>query len=342
MPRLFFHIGLPKCATTTVQTWLAARRDDLAAAGLRYDFPPGLVRLTEGNGALLANSVLLRQPEKTADLLAFHLSQGPGDVLVSSEIFSALCQTRAMGDLAQAARDTGFDPLIIVYLRRQDHWIESDFKQQIKGGRGWTDPVEALIDKRIAQLVLNYAWTLAYWAKHVGRDNIRVILLEPGQAAEYPVRVLLAATGTDFPATPAPDEALAANVSPPTGLIEPARLLKQRLIAQGLDQDAVRAALARFFDLAPGLLDVPPRRFLLPLAARAALLRRVAGWNADVARDYLDGQGFATDLAADPASDTPLAPEGAALLDQWIAATRAAGLDDTGAPADPAGGSASK
>lgn len=330
MRRLFLHVGLPKCATTTVQNYLAAERAALSAAGLHYDFPPGLDRPHEGNGVLLANAVLARRPDEAAAQLAFHLSQGSGDVLISSEVFSALFQTRGMTDLVQSARNAGYAPRVIIYLRRQDLWVESDYKQQIKGGRGWADPIEALIEQRIAQLVLNHAWTLAYWAKHVGRENLHVIALHPGQAADHPVRALLAACGVD--AGPAPIPVPAANVSPPTGLIEPARLIKRALIASGGKPDAVREALERFFHHAPRLLEVPARRFLLTHASRAALVARFRGSNADVARDYLGGQGFGSELEQDPASEADLFAEAEGVLAEWRHATRRAGLDETARP----------
>lgn len=317
---VFFHVGLPKCATTTVQNYLHEKRSDLAALGFHYNFAPSQKHdLRQGNGAEMADAIVHDARDRLEQLLAFHL-QGDGDVLISSEAFSAVFQTKGMGQLADQLRAKGYQPKVIVYVRRQDLWIESDYKQQIKGGRDWMAPIQDLLAMRLDQLVLNYAWTMAYWAKHVGAENVSVVVLDKGQPSDYPVRRLLELVGASALIPEGPIAIDMANVSPPTGLIEPARLLKQEAHAAGLDADQTRAVLQRFFDHAPRLVQVPERRFLLSFDERQALLMRVRGSNADLARIYCGGKGFDTEVLQHRPSEDPLLPEAQEVLTAYKSA----------------------
>lgn len=311
---VFFHVGLPKCATTTVQNYLYHHRNDLAAVGIQYNFAPGQTHdRSQGNGAEMADAIVHGAQDRVDQLLAFHL-QGEGDVLISSEAFSAVFQTAGMGALTEKLRDQGHLHKVIIYVRRQDLWIESDYKQQIKGGRDWIAPIQNLLAMRLDQLVLNYAWTMAYWAKHVGAENVSVVVLDKGQSRDYPVRRLLELIGAAALIPEGPIAVSMANVSPPTGLIEPARLLKADALEAGLDPDQTRAVLQQFFDRAPALLQVPERRFLLSFEERQALVDRVRGSNADLARLYCGGTNFDTEIMQHAPSEAPLLPEARAVL----------------------------
>ena len=57
---------------------------------------------------------------------------------------------------------------IIVYLRRQDDWIDSFFNQQLKDGFPIPEPHEIAAPKNY----LMYARNLQLWAKHFGKENI--------------------------------------------------------------------------------------------------------------------------------------------------------------------------
>lgn len=59
---------------------------------------------------------------------------------------------------------------IVVYLRRQDGWLDSFFGQQVK--EGFNSPDEKII--RTPRIYLLYAENLKIWAREFGRENIAV------------------------------------------------------------------------------------------------------------------------------------------------------------------------
>lgn len=316
--RLFLHVGMPKCATTTVQDYLAGQAGALAARGIHYEFHPAERTGDQGNAAQLAFAMIEQDGPRIAALLDFFLRHAEGDVILSSEYLFGVARGGVTRDVLDRIRRQGFEVGAICFLRRQDLWIESDYKQHVKSRADWREGLDALLQRRIDRQVLNYNWMLTNWAGCVGRDNIVTVPLHPGQAPDYPVRAVLAAMGCadmlpEGAAAPVPR-----NVSPPTGLIEPARHLKKTMLDQEMALPVVTRQLTRFFDRAPRLLEVPPRRFLMPLAARRRLLQRFANANEALARNFLDGAaGFGAEPENDPASEAPLGAEAAALLAAW-------------------------
>ncbi|MBQ0750152.1 MAG: hypothetical protein KBT70_08115, partial [Roseovarius sp.] len=205
-------------------------------------------------------------------------------------------------------------------FRRQDHWLESDFKQHVKGGQKWNGSIEELLEKRTQQDVLNYALFMLYWGKYVGRDRVFSTVILPGSARRDPVNFVLEQIGAGSLCYAEEADVPLANVSPPTGLIEPARLLKREMQEAGASAAAVDVALDRFFAEAPGLVEVPKRRFLLPFAARQALVDRWKGSNHDLERRAGHVGKFDVEVTQDAASEVPLEEEARAVLAEWKAA----------------------
>ncbi len=117
--RVFLHIGLPKTATTYLQTILWNNREALEAQGLRL---PG----AERRAHLWASRIVREDPmvEKASELrrttwdrLRGIIAEWPGDALVSHEFFAAASAeqaARAVADLAPAEVHlvvTGREPL---------------------------------------------------------------------------------------------------------------------------------------------------------------------------------------------------------------------------------------
>ncbi|WP_297772736.1 hypothetical protein [uncultured Roseovarius sp.] len=310
--RLFLHIGMPKCATTTLQAYLADHVAELAQRGVHYDFE-GHVS-ARGNATSLANAILQRDGGHVQSLLDLFLRRD-ADIILSSEDLFGVARGDTMRSVADRMRQAGFDITVICYFRRQDIWIESDYKQHVKSQIDWRKGIGALIEHRMEKEVLNYNWTLANWAKAVGRENIVAIPLRPGQAPDYPVRSFLDLVGcSDFlsEGTVAP---MPQNVSPPTGLIEPARFLKKAMLDRGMSPVFVKRQVAQFFEQVPKIMDIPPRRFLMPIAKRRKLLQRFENVNAAFEKNFFDGkEAFDKVLQKDPASESPLGAEAAEIL----------------------------
>jgi len=312
--RLFLHVGMPKCATTTVQDFLATHAGDLAARGIHYEFHRQNRVNDQGNAGQLAAD-LLRGDTTAADaLLAFFLRHD-GDVILSSENLFGLARSALIQEVIERIRTLGFEVGIICFLRRQDMWIESDYKQHVKGGVDWRDGIDALLQFRSEKQVLNYNWMLVNWAKSVGRENVLAVPLIPGQHQDYPVRAFLEAIGASDLLPEGEQAGIRRNISPPTGLIEPARYLKKAMLDQGMSMTMTTRTIETFFKRAPLELEVPSRRFLVSFARRHRILNICAQYNEALARNFFDEvDHFGRDLEEDPASEEPLSKEAAALL----------------------------
>lgn len=328
---LFLHVGMPKCATTTIQDFLRQNAGALAAAGLRYVFHPEDRTVGQGNGATLAAAMYRGEVDLACRILD-HFLEGPGDAIISSEILLGLARSAETPRLIARAAERGYRVKVICYLRRQDLWIESDFKQHVKGDgltnptgdAPWLDNIQALVEFRSETKTLNYTWTLMHWAEFVGRENVLVEPLRPGQPADAALRRFLAHVG----APQLSEAALAApdgNVSPPAGLIEPARILKRAWIARGFGLLSTTRRLDHFFDTAPGRIAVPERRFLLPLRQRRRLVHRFQQVNGTLGELFLGGADpFGDTLVEDPASELPLGEEAAEIVALYLMPRRRA------------------
>lgn len=314
---LYLHVGMPKCASTTIQSALRVHADLFAAKGRFYGMPPRDETKGQGNVAVLLADIRAKRESRVREALEFFFERDT-DVIMSSEMFIGLARNSMADQLIARAKEDGFTPKLICYVRRQDEWIESDYKQHIKGGSDWSEGIEALMQRRIKTKVLDYHWMIGNWARSVGRENITVVPLVRGQAELYPLERFLTFLGLD-PALAHDIAPERQNVSPPVGLIEPMRYLKLALQAQGQKPADIPAALQRFLQDAPARIDVPKRRFLLSHKRRAALLERYENSNARLSETYLDGAApFAAGVEEDGAPQTPLASEAAAVLASWI------------------------
>ncbi|MFZ5964874.1 hypothetical protein ACOXXX_18170 [Thalassococcus sp. BH17M4-6] len=314
---LYLHVGMPKCASTSIQGALRTHAEVFAAQGKFYGTPPRDKTEGQGNVTALLADIRNNRKSKVRESLDFFLDRD-SDVILSSEMFIGLARTALADEFIARAREDGFAPRLIVYVRRQDQWIESDYKQHIKGGSDWTGNIASLVAQRTRTKVLNYHWLLENWARSIGRDHITVVPLRRGQAEHYPLERFLSFLDMD-PALAAGLAMPRQNVSPPTGLIEPLRYLKLALTARGMKPLSAAQHLRRFLNEAPERIEVPQRRFLLPLQRREALLARFEKSNAALARDYLDGApAFDEGVEDEPDRLPPLAEEAAAVLAAWI------------------------
>jgi hypothetical protein len=312
--RLFLHVGMPKCATTSIQAYLAEHANDLAARGLHYDFAPGARAPEQGNASHLANALITGDPRRGWSLLD-HFLRAEGDVILSSEYLFGVSRGSVAEDLVARIRQAGFDVSLICYVRRQDLWIESDYKQHVKSGADWRRGIVALLDERVEKQVLNYNAMLMNWSRFVGRDNVIAVPLRPEQGPDYALRRFLEVLGV---ADMLPQGAAGPkhhNVSPPTGLIEPARYLKRAMLDRGISMPLVQQEVDRFLDVAPRLVSVPKRRFLLTHIRRQRLLQNCETSNAALARNFLGGvPAFDMVPEYDAPSENPLGAEAAGIL----------------------------
>ena len=180
------HIGMQKTGTTFLQKTLHENRDRLIKYNVLYQNPvAGLAGNQKDVQAhhWLAHALSGRRKQYTPTpefklidehVAALHKAAmlRPNAVsILSSEEFSEL-RGRAIARFRRffPAKDTR----ILVYLRRQDLWLDSFYAQLVKVGRN-TSP-EELFEKK--KWRLNYSGWLDTWADHFGTENIIVRVYE--------------------------------------------------------------------------------------------------------------------------------------------------------------------
>jgi hypothetical protein len=234
--------------------------------------------------------------------------------------FSPRLVASAAHRLAELASRFGYEPRVIVYLRRQDHLLGAHYVQFIKGSQ--TDDIGFEEFARAFAPRLDSRRLLADWASAFGADRIVVRPYEkecmPGGIAPDFFRHAL---GRSIPATcvEPPVGAESVNRSPGRDFVEYIRILNRRN-AVGLStfpRDAVlEVALGadKSAERPTGIAS-----WLAP-AARRELLAGFSDGNSAIARDFLrreDGRLFAEPLPDETEEWSPyrgLEPETAAAI----------------------------
>ena len=175
MPRLFLHIDQPKTATTTIQNHLAMNRKALLQDGWLY---PNSVRQNIAHHPLV--NFLDANPFywiRTEDPVASHAAlmkeirlTGCDNVIMSTE---ALFSMRRPEKLVEWFKD--FDIHLVVSLRRQDEWIESAYREQMKNGAVVVDTATYLQRSRVS---LDYVQVLDRWRAVLGEGRIIILPFE--------------------------------------------------------------------------------------------------------------------------------------------------------------------
>jgi tetratricopeptide (TPR) repeat protein len=188
--RAILHIGTEKTGTTTLQAFLAANRDRLAARGYQYpsfcgalnhtglaayaldDAADDPIRAPYGYGGAAEISAFRDRIEQAArsDLADGH------DAIFCSEHCHSRLQTpeeiaRLYGFLSQF-----FDDIrVCIYLRRQDRVALSLYTTLLKSGNA---PTGLLPEVHTDDPYFNYDRSLSLWESVFGRENIRVGLFD--------------------------------------------------------------------------------------------------------------------------------------------------------------------
>lgn len=159
MPRIWLHIGMLKTGTTAMQQWCAEHEAELQQKRLLY------VRVRKNLPACgpLADALARRSPEgeKLVGQVLRQIEEagsGVDDVLISSESFSGH-GPQSLAPLVEALR--GRETSILIWLRRQDRYLEALYKQSVKWN-GRTGTVEDFArPERLRQL--DYGAMLQVW-----------------------------------------------------------------------------------------------------------------------------------------------------------------------------------
>ncbi len=195
MPKLFLHVGLPKTATTSIQRFLLHNREKLIAHGVLYpraglqNFAHHPLSTAFRKGG--ADWIKPVEPDVLARSLRGEIeATGCDTVIMSTEALSYVPQITEVKDYFQ-----DFDTDIVFYLRRQDKWLESAYKSNLKTGA--TDLAPDVYMKKQLPRLDYYEW-LGHWAEVFGNEHIRVAVFEKGAVPQSVERTFLEVLNIEF------------------------------------------------------------------------------------------------------------------------------------------------
>ena len=134
------------------------------------------------------------------------LAASPGENLViSSEHLSSILVDEAAATALRDAARPHFRPVIVVFLRRQDYWHESNYAQDVKNC--YAGSIEAFTAVALADgAEFDYDGGLARLERVFGRDNLRVLIYHdrgPNDVVTDFLAALDSASTQAGPSTPA-------------------------------------------------------------------------------------------------------------------------------------------
>lgn len=184
--KLFLHVGPPKTGTTTLQHFLAANRDPLLQAGILYPLDePSHWKLALRSGLIMWPWTVDESTTPTwEDVRQASLAHFDKDLLLSSESFSYAFLSAKEGGAThfiEQIKSLGREIQVLIYLRRQDLWLESYFIEYLKHyGEGGFETFVGVRNES-----LQYDKVLSFWADIVGKDALTVRLYERGQMSDF-------------------------------------------------------------------------------------------------------------------------------------------------------------
>jgi len=308
MTQYILHIGYGKTGTTALQRFLASNREELRERGILYpDAKVNGVWLGSFDHNMVARALVGRLGWWNTSLEAY-LSQfeeqcrstGAHTVILSAESFMGFLQPwdfdsadaywHALGNNAAhlAKILEGHQITIVVYLRRQDHWMDSAINQTIKYGGLLDDgaarwPTEILVEKYAPRL--DYARCLDAWAQAFPSATVKVGVYERGQLNDHGI------VEDFFSLIRLPSDGLKREVFNDAernfrlsrDVLEVKRILNR--VERPKYEERVLAACLR--DISAEMGNANDDWPLLTTAQREALAQKFASSNADVARRYL-------------------------------------------------------
>ncbi len=197
MLKLYLHIGMPKTGTTYIQNFLRLNNEVLKSEG--YVYPDFGVRFdaigVNRNGHFLVSAIKdengKRLKEKELEIenecfdKLFNLFEAFPNVILSEEsIWNSGERKRGKkfwNNLKSKLDSRGIELKVIVYLRRQDLFIQSFWAQHVKGSDVSYTLKEFINSSRFKHIKLDYYKRLNQISSVVGKENILVRVYEKDQ-----------------------------------------------------------------------------------------------------------------------------------------------------------------
>ena len=292
-PRIVIHIGATKTGSTFIQHMLEKNRPALLREGVWFP-EVGLFWQPTRPHKQAGHSEFTKSVMRGDLALKHHIERGLE--LMEGRVHTIVLSSEAyflQENAPKLAEYFGGYPVeMIVYLRRQDEWANSQYCEFVAGGAvGRVDvPVaEWLVQPNVRER-LDYAGLLAKWVGHVGRENVHVRVYDRAQFEGGELISDFARTVSlpQLAALPRPDERQQNEARLSSGHVELIRLFNQRPFA---DRDSYFNFIEEAgtgigaWRQSAGLPIAKP--FVLSTAMADALMDEFAAANSEIARTYL-------------------------------------------------------
>lgn len=129
--KLHLHIGLPKTGSTFIQTTLLYNQTFLKSVGVLY---PNQRMDKKGSHYLWENVFAADPQQSVAELNQLCDENGVDQVLLSAENFVTFLAFDERAPAAAEVWKAAFDVSLVLYLRRQDEFLESFYAQSMRAG----------------------------------------------------------------------------------------------------------------------------------------------------------------------------------------------------------------
>jgi len=294
---LFLHIGTQKTGTTSIQTFLSGNQSLLAEHGFVYPDPAevriGLDDHNHGHLALCLTGYWrdpgyqLSRKEAWRELRNLYFESN-GHLLISTELLSTPQIVPHLRFIRKMLR--GIQVKVIIYLRRQDIFVQSVYQERLKGSE--TREFQDAYEQGDYRQVLDFHSILDHWQRYLGIDNIVVRPYERAQLVQGDVLEdflhIIGAGGIENLGRPTQH----ANISMNRNVLEISRALN----AMDIKSTEVSAFKWWLNDvLEEGEQETFVEHNVISPASRLAILNDYIDGNEKVARDFLgraDGQLF--------------------------------------------------
>ena len=189
MKTIYLHIGMAKTGTSSIQIFLRDNEEKLKEKGYIYKFMPfeyPNARIAR-NGCFMSRTVLGKDgktdEQATAerwnavlDILLNWSKEGDNILLTDEAIWNTLpgYEYKPLKDLKEFADKNNFCLKVIVYLRRQDEYIESAYKQYVRK-HGMTRHFDYIVEEMPYNFAhIDYEVYLGNIEEIIGHENFIV------------------------------------------------------------------------------------------------------------------------------------------------------------------------
>lgn len=301
--QLYLHIGTRKTGSTSIQDSLLRAKAALERRGVFVASPPGQP-FRSLYTSFIAGTALWRE---TLQLAANKLVVSNGhSLVVTAEDYYHLTPEKAV-ELIDACKAVARNVTVVVFIRRQDQYVDSSYCQYVAAGH-WVGNIQENFDRFIAQLSasMDYQKNIQFWTSLVGAQNLRVIPYANGDTAKVFLDLLGAGDLYD-------SKRAWRNARHPIDLLRASVLIGERIAAaKGLELHSF-ANLNRHFDFRSKVRSAlstaltgsgarTPAYSVLPEQAYRELAKRFSEANQKIAAQH--GTEFSkdfTNFAPEPA-----------------------------------------